>query len=105
MIGHMSEILCPQCGHHIATIRTAQRPQKVVQIHAENDEQVQRFLNERTHTGGRQSTAEIINAYRGWCVENGIRPITGKAFGQAAGRLGIGGQRASGVRYYVGIHL
>ena len=53
--------------------------------------------------GARMKTSTMMNAYREWCREASIRPISAQSFGRVISDLGVRTYRSNGIRYYLDV--
>jgi len=88
-----------------------QEPEDVVlatrEYRTESD-YIERFLADCCDRKDESATArasELYKAYRGWCEENGTRPMSNTKFGRRMTDKGYDRYRDSRGNLYIGIHL
>lgn len=50
------------------------------------------------------ASADLYDAYRAWCGEHGIEPVSWTAFGRRLSEEGLSRAKSGNV-YYVGLHV
>ena len=111
-LGTMStELHCPECGHLIGTIRSANERsiddpgsaymQSVIGL-------TQRFLDDATKPvpGDRVNSTDFVACYYQWLANmTSDSDVSRQALGTALRILGVAQRRSNGVRYYQDIAL
>lgn len=103
----MSEILCPNCGHHIADIRQVKASKSAAWetfSASGRVDHVERFLSslERDEAALRIPATQLYLSYERWCREQGIEPLTTNRLSHVLIKThGVSRTKSNSTRYYV----
>lgn len=101
-MSHVDQLLCPNCGHHVADVTRAEQVQEVRKPGSHNVEHAKSFLTAcvRSEPEGRVTSELMHAAYVRWAQKNNLVPIGPKALGMALRELGVAPYRTSLERGY-----
>lgn len=103
----MNEILCPNCGHHIATLAQVNdiKPSGwAARLTSDRTHHVGRFLSslERSAKASRVPTSQLYRDYTQWCDDNDIAPLSSPYLSHVLAEThGVDRTKSNGTRYYV----
>lgn len=100
----MTQLNCPNCGYHVATLhaptpRRTNKYDKPSRDAAELDKHLHLWLHDFPY-GGRHSGADIAAAFNYWAEVNGLEPVGQRALTEALLRRGAQWKRTSRHRLY-----
>lgn len=103
----MNEILCPNCGHHIATLAQAKDSKSTAwttRLASDRTTHVGRFLStlERGEETKRVPTSQLYRDYTQWCDDNDIDPLAPPYLSHVLAEThGVKRTKSNSTRYYV----
>ncbi|MBF6573765.1 primase-like DNA-binding domain-containing protein [Nocardia farcinica] len=103
----MNEILCPNCGHHIATLAQVGDTNPGgwgTRLTNGRADHVGRFLSSlnRGAEATRVPTSQLYRDYTQWCDDNDIDPLGSPYLSHVLAEThGVGRTKSNGTRYYV----
>lgn len=106
----ISWIIAGAVAYHQGGLRTPDSVKVATADYAHDQDTVEQFLEDMCVLGDPETytatIASVRSAYLGWCRSEGHEPLSGKAFGTALQRRGVGAKKgAKGVRQYTGLLL
>jgi P4 family phage/plasmid primase-like protien len=109
--GILAWIVAGAVAYYSGGLRTPAGVKASTAEYASAEDDLGRFIAERLIVAApearahiRSLSAEVTGAYHRWCAEEGVEPVSNKAFGMALRtRCGIEPLRSNGRRFYLGV--